>query len=100
MKTIIEHGRIESQVRRFACRNCSCIFDATPDDYGFTIDAGAASAIASCPDCGKSAYTPELSIKISRPICIPAEGHPDPVGENGPLGEPGIFGIPVDGIKE
>ena len=59
MKTIIEHGRIEELTRRFYCRNCSCVFDATPDDYESRFNHRDQEQVytSRCPECSRLAHS-------------------------------------------
>lgn len=55
MKKIIEHGRIESKVRRFTCTTCGCIFDS--DEFERKSIRNETCCVTSCPECNYPAYS-------------------------------------------
>lgn len=57
MKKIVEHGQKHDMTRRFCCRHCSCVFDATPDDYKFEFDRNDEYYSSTCPECGCAAHS-------------------------------------------
>ena len=59
MKRIIEHGRIDPDIRTFACRHCSCVFEASRDDYEIKCDRNELYYISDCPECDHKAYSYE-----------------------------------------
>lgn len=61
MKRIIEAGRTDPIVRKFACRNCRCVFEATRDDYDVEFDRNEYYFASSCPHCGHKTYSYEMN---------------------------------------
>lgn len=59
MKTILEHGRKASTIKRFICVHCGCVFEADGGEYAHHLDTDYNQEYysSSCPECGYLSYS-------------------------------------------